>query len=81
MIARARVQLTIDILVADSWGPECTVDQVQRQATESAIGALRRGLVIEGMHNPNGVDPFLKSVALIVDDPKVTLVATELERK
>lgn len=40
--AAARVTLTIDIAVPDSWGTECTVAQVQQQAKESALGILRR---------------------------------------
>ena len=38
---RARVQVTLEIDVSDCWGPDCALDQVFRQASESAIGILR----------------------------------------
>lgn len=34
--ARVSFTLQVDIPVSDSWGGECTVDQIQRQAIESA---------------------------------------------
>lgn len=40
--ARARVTVTLEIEVTDSWGTDCTVQQVHQQATESALGVIRR---------------------------------------
>jgi hypothetical protein len=37
----ARVTVTVEVNVG-SWGPECELDQVYRQGSESAIGKLRR---------------------------------------
>lgn len=37
----ARVRLTVDVSVG-SWGPDCGIDQVYRQASEEAINRVRR---------------------------------------
>ena len=36
----ARVRLTLDVSVG-SWGPNCLIDQVYRQASEEAINRVR----------------------------------------
>ena len=64
--ATATVQLTVKINVTDTWGPNCTTQQVREQATESAIGALRRAL-------GDG-----KVAAVIEGTPKVTMIMTEV---
>jgi hypothetical protein len=40
----ARVRLTVEFPVASSWGPECKLDQVFRQAAEEAEGIVRNKL-------------------------------------
>lgn len=40
--AYATVQITVEVSGVGTWGPECSVDQVHRQATEEAIDKLRR---------------------------------------
>jgi hypothetical protein len=47
----ARVQVTLEIEVPDSWHEDVKLDQVHKQAAEGAIGLLRRGLVVDGMTN------------------------------
>jgi hypothetical protein len=42
--ARAAVTVTLEIHVPDSWGADCTVAQVHKQAKASALGMLR-GLI------------------------------------
>lgn len=37
----ARVTVTVEVNVG-SWGPECELEQVYRQGSETAIGRLRR---------------------------------------
>jgi hypothetical protein len=44
----ARVTVQLDITVG-SWGPECGLDQVYRQATESAEGKVRRAFDLPNM--------------------------------
>lgn len=36
----ATVTLTIELSSLGSWGPECQIDQVYRQAREAAIGRI-----------------------------------------
>lgn len=38
--ATARVQVTIEIDAGSSWGPDCTVAQIQQQAGEEATRRL-----------------------------------------
>ena len=38
----AKVTVTIELSNLGSWGPECTIDQVYRQAREAAIGRLNK---------------------------------------
>lgn len=45
----ALVQVTVQVRTG-SWGEGCTLDQVYRQASESALGKLRRALENQGVH-------------------------------
>lgn len=38
----ARVTLTLDIAVRSTWGADCSMEQVHRQATEEAVGYIKR---------------------------------------
>jgi hypothetical protein len=38
--ATARVRITIEIGPDDTWGSDCTVEQIMKQAKESALGRL-----------------------------------------
>lgn len=38
--AYARVKLEVEISVNSSWGGDCSIDQVHRQAAEEAIGFI-----------------------------------------
>ncbi|WP_110970821.1 hypothetical protein [Pseudomonas huaxiensis] len=40
--AGAKVTITIELSNLGSWGPDCTIDQVYRQAREAAIGRLNK---------------------------------------
>jgi hypothetical protein len=37
----------MEVDVSDSWGPDCSIAQVHRQASEAAIGMIRNSLVRE----------------------------------
>jgi hypothetical protein len=65
--AKARVRVTIDIPVGDSWGEECDIAQVHRQAKESALGMLRNSKFHELQR------------AVIVGEPVVTAILVEPE--
>lgn len=43
-MATARVKVTLEVEVRSSWGNECKLEQIEKQATEDALGALRNGL-------------------------------------
>lgn len=38
----AKVTITVELSSLGSWGPDCTIDQVYRQAREAAIGRLNK---------------------------------------
>lgn len=63
--ATARVRVTLEIDGGGPWGPECSVDQVHRQAAEHALSWVRR--------LPHGP-------ARVVGDPVVLMVTVEEER-
>lgn len=68
VMATARVQITVDIDVEGAWDSDCTVGQVQEQAKESALTALRNGLLVEGLKSAQAVSPRR---AVIVGAPRV----------
>jgi len=63
MITKATVQVTIEVEASSTWGPECSMDQIVRQASESAIGQIRHSL-----HKYR-----------IIGDPSVTTVTNMVE--
>lgn len=65
----AVVTLTVQISNVGSWGPECQMDQVYRQALESAIGRVRNAFA----KDPRGIK--------IVGTPSVQAVTTDMEKR
>ena len=64
--ATARVQVTVEI-VAGTWGNDCSLEQVYKQAGEDACNKLTRAL------NPKDSAP----IGRIVGTPKVLAVLVE----
>jgi len=64
--ASARVRVTLDISVPDRWGQDCPTSQIFKQATESALGELRK---ITDTHR-----------GTVVGTPVVTMIFVEEER-
>ena len=44
MKVRARVALTVEVELHDSWGEDCKLDQIFKQASEAAVASVRRRL-------------------------------------
>jgi len=44
MKVRAQVALTVEVELHDSWGSDCKVDQIFKQASEAAVASVRRRL-------------------------------------
>lgn len=44
MTATARVTVTLEIIVPDSWGKSCPISQVYRQAADSAVGTINHAI-------------------------------------
>lgn len=65
----ARVTLTIEISNVGSWGPECQMDQVYRQALEAAVGRVRNAFAKDA----RGVK--------IIGVPVVQAITTDMELK
>lgn len=70
---RARVTLTIEMDLGDSWGGDCTVAQIHDQAAKAAVHQLRCGLVIDGLHAAREA----RQHARIVGEPKVEAILVE----
>lgn len=63
--ARARVQVTIEV-EESAWGPECSIGQLHKQASEGAIAKVRKIIA----------DANANSRAIIVGEPKVVGMLT-----
>lgn len=70
--ASAYVTMTVKIKCKGSWGNECQLDQVYKQAAEEAMGALRI-LVEDARKRGNPIELTL------IGEPKVTSVLAERE--
>lgn len=68
---RARVRVILELDVSDCWNPDVKLDQVYRQASESAIRDLRKGLVID---NSSKVD-----YVRLCGEPKVEVIIISSE--
>lgn len=44
MTTTARVTVTLELTGLGSWGADCNLEQVYKQATDQAVGRLRNGL-------------------------------------
>ncbi len=64
----AKVTLTLELTNLGSWGPDCKIDQVYKQALDQAVGRL--GRLFQG-----------QSDIRIVGRPVVQAITTEVEVK
>ena len=64
----ARVTLTIELSNLGSWGPDCLIDQVYRQAIEAARARVSRAF--SGAHT-----------ARIIGTPIVQAITTDMEQR
>jgi hypothetical protein len=71
--ATSRVQVTVEIDTGGSWGPDCTIDQIQKQAAEEARSALTRGLMLDLLKT--GSDS--KTSARIISEPRIIAILVE----
>lgn len=76
MSVRARVTVTLEIVVGDHWDDKVMVDQVRRQATESALGAIRRGMTVN--MTPGSDSSAERGWATVVGEPKVVAILADL---
>lgn len=75
MQAAARVQITVEFQVGGgAWPNDSKIEDVHRQAHESALDILRRGLVIDGLTVTAGAT---KTHATVVGEPRVTAILVE----
>lgn len=75
VIVRARVRILIEIDVSDSWGGDVKLEQVNNQASESALKALRKGLVVDQMTDGGKPTPLSERPQVrIVGTPKVEAI-------
>jgi hypothetical protein len=72
--AHAIVVVTLDVEVDSSWGGDCTVDQVHKQAADEATGTLRF-IFQEANKSTSGCTRKVR----VREIPKVTAVMSERE--
>jgi hypothetical protein len=60
--SRARVELTLEISITDNWTDDATVEQIHKQAIESAKQKLNE---------------VLRGAVRIIDNPKVTMILVD----
>jgi hypothetical protein len=77
MSVRARVTVTLEIAVGDHWGADVKAEQVRRQAIESALGAIRRGMTVNMVQGEDRTDE--RGFARVIGDPKVEAIITVLQ--
>ena len=77
MSVRARVTVTLEIVVGDHWSDGVTGDQVRRQATEAAVGAIRRGMTVN--MNPGSDKSEERGWARVIGEPKVVAIFADIE--
>lgn len=65
--ASARVTVTVEVSRCGSWDGNCTLDQIQKQAAEDAVGYIRQRTEKDGRLR-------------IVGEPVVVSIITERER-
>lgn len=65
--ASAIVTLKLEITVADTWGADCALDQIYRQAAESAINVIQRAM-------PRGYNQYNTGQVRLLDKPEVVTV-------
>jgi hypothetical protein len=68
--ATARVRITLDIRLTDSWGNDCSIEQIQKQATASVLGIFRGRVGV----------PHELTGAAVIGEPTVTAILVEQER-
>lgn len=64
--ARAIVRLSVEVTIGDRWGQECTVEQIQKQAKESALKVLRK--TAEMKESPIKIVSELEVRTIIVEE-------------
>ena len=76
---RASVRVTLEIEVSDSWGPDCSMGQVESQATSAALGAIARGVTIGGRPGSD-TDPKTRGWATVIGTPEVIAIVTPTKK-
>jgi hypothetical protein len=79
MKVQARVTVTLEIVVGDSWNADVTADQVRRQAIESAQGAIRKGMTVNMVPGADKGDD--RGWATVVGEPKVVAIFSALDER
>lgn len=69
--AYAKVQVTLEISLSDVWPEDTNISQIHKQATDSAIDAIRGGLTVNGFQ---ATTPNFKNQASVVGIPEVTTI-------
>jgi hypothetical protein len=66
----ARVTVTLEIPAGSSWGPECAMSQIKKQATENVLGKIRQATTASG---------GALAGAKVVGEPKVQAILAGID--
>ncbi len=69
IVAKARVKVTLELDLSDTWGSETPISQIQKQASDSAMQIVNKRL-LDGGAPVNG---------RIIDGPDVQAILVETE--
>lgn len=64
--AYAKAIVTVEVTDLGSWGPECTNEQVFKQAAEAAVGRIRNAKDLRNIR--------------VIGEPKIAMICAEEER-
>lgn len=76
---RARVRVTLEIDVPGSWGTDCRGDQILKQATDAAMGAIARGVTVGSRQGEDRSDQ--RGWASVVGAPEVVAIIAPLGKQ
>lgn len=72
-VTTAQVKLVLQINGSSTWGDDCTVDQIRKQAIDEALGKIEKLMRGTGsVLHPQGVE--------VLGRPEVTVVSFRKER-
>jgi hypothetical protein len=77
LLTTAKVRITLEVKSRATWGPDCTIAQVQQQAVEEVEGVLRNHFVVNGQRNAVACNQSDRERVTVVESAVDAVVVTE----